>query len=291
MNSVFSFVVGLLTAALSLLGFVQQHPELPQVQKDQAQVVAQQAITQATKALNSAPTPISVNGNQKKQTLIISFKIKVGTPTTVTLKVGDTATDGVLEIKLSKLDVNRFGQSIATTYVNADVNNEAYNPGGGYFGTAVGGIVGVKEGFHYSAVPTGVILMKVTDISLSNNSATIQISAENLPVSPGGPALPTFPTARIDATSLVDSWDTKTISGSATGVNALAILVAVEGYENSSDRQYVPYFNTDVPVTNGRWAIVIQKGDYACNKYSVIVFSPNKTPLATGTFRGNACGD
>ena len=53
MDSVFSFVVGLLTAALSLLGFVQQHPELPQASKDQAQQIAQQAITQATQALNN----------------------------------------------------------------------------------------------------------------------------------------------------------------------------------------------------------------------------------------------
>ncbi len=51
MDSVFSFVVGILTTALSLLGFVQQHPELPQASKDQAQQVAQQAITQATQAL------------------------------------------------------------------------------------------------------------------------------------------------------------------------------------------------------------------------------------------------
>ncbi len=51
MSSIFGFVVGLLQSALALLGFVQVHPELPQVQKDQAQVVAQQAITQATQAL------------------------------------------------------------------------------------------------------------------------------------------------------------------------------------------------------------------------------------------------
>lgn len=56
MDSVFSFVVGLLTAALSLLGFVQQHPELPQVTRDQAQQIAQQAITQATNALSNAQT-------------------------------------------------------------------------------------------------------------------------------------------------------------------------------------------------------------------------------------------
>jgi len=56
MDSVFSFVIGLLTAALSLLGFVQQHPELPPASRDQANQIAQQAITQATNALNTAPT-------------------------------------------------------------------------------------------------------------------------------------------------------------------------------------------------------------------------------------------
>lgn len=53
MSSVFEFVIGLLQAALSLLGFVQVHPELPQPAKDQAQQVAQQAITQATQALST----------------------------------------------------------------------------------------------------------------------------------------------------------------------------------------------------------------------------------------------
>jgi len=107
----------------------------------------------------------------------ISFKTRVGNPATITLKVGETATDGTVKIKLDKLDTNRFNQSIATTYVSADVNHDAYSPGGSYFGTAVGGIVGVKEGFLDSAVSTGVIIIKVTDISLSNNTATIMISA------------------------------------------------------------------------------------------------------------------
>lgn len=53
MNTAFGFVAGLLQAALSLLGFVQQHPELPSVQKDEAQHVAQQAITWATQTLLS----------------------------------------------------------------------------------------------------------------------------------------------------------------------------------------------------------------------------------------------
>ena len=64
MNSLFSFVVGLLTSALSLMGFVQQHPELPQASRDQAQQVAQQAITQATNVLNNAqPNPQPVPNN------------------------------------------------------------------------------------------------------------------------------------------------------------------------------------------------------------------------------------
>lgn len=99
------------------------------------------------------------------------------------------------------------------------------------------------------------------------------------------------PSAQIDAASLVNSWDTKTISGSASGVNTLSVKVAVAGYENSSDHSYIPYFNDAVPVTNGRWAIVIEKGEYACNQYSVSVYSPSKILLASGTFHGNACGD
>jgi len=51
MESVFSFVVGLLTAALSLLGFVQQHPELPQASRDQANQISS----------FSGPTTLAVN--------------------------------------------------------------------------------------------------------------------------------------------------------------------------------------------------------------------------------------
>jgi hypothetical protein len=57
MNTGFGFVIGLLQAALSLLGFVQQHSELPQSSRDQAQQVAQQAITQATQTLSSNTKP------------------------------------------------------------------------------------------------------------------------------------------------------------------------------------------------------------------------------------------
>jgi hypothetical protein len=64
MEAIFSFVVGLLTAALSLLGFVQQHPELPPASRDQAQQIAQQAITQATQALaTNPPLPTTQNSS------------------------------------------------------------------------------------------------------------------------------------------------------------------------------------------------------------------------------------
>ena len=105
------------------------------------------------------------------------FKAEVNKLATVTLKVGDTASDGVVEIKLTSLDTNRFGQSIAHTYVNATVNHEAYSLGGSAFGTAVGGVIGMQEGFLDSAVSTGMIVVKVTDISLQNNTATLVISA------------------------------------------------------------------------------------------------------------------
>lgn len=87
MDSVFSFVVGLLTAALSLLGFVQQHPELPQASRDQAQQIAQQAITQATQALStqsSTPKPatqtntgsLSVSTTNGQAPLSVTFSIQ-----------------------------------------------------------------------------------------------------------------------------------------------------------------------------------------------------------------------
>lgn len=65
MESIFSFVVGLLTAALSLLGFVQQHPELPPASRDQAQQIAQQAINQANQALINAQTESNQTSNNR----------------------------------------------------------------------------------------------------------------------------------------------------------------------------------------------------------------------------------
>ena len=53
MDSIFAFIVGLLTAALSLMGFVQAHPELPQASRDSAIEVAQQAVLQANSVLAS----------------------------------------------------------------------------------------------------------------------------------------------------------------------------------------------------------------------------------------------
>lgn len=82
MNSVFSFVVGLLTAAMSLLGFVQQHPELPQSSRDQAQQIAQQAITQATNALNNANTQPTAPTQSSNNISTASNSGTFATPTT-----------------------------------------------------------------------------------------------------------------------------------------------------------------------------------------------------------------
>lgn len=49
----YGLIIALLQAAVSLLGFVQQHPSLPQLAREQAVQVAQQAITKATATLAS----------------------------------------------------------------------------------------------------------------------------------------------------------------------------------------------------------------------------------------------
>ncbi len=59
MQTSLAFIIGLLQSALSLLGFVQQHPELPQATRDQAQVVVQQAVGQATQMLSANPQGVS----------------------------------------------------------------------------------------------------------------------------------------------------------------------------------------------------------------------------------------
>lgn len=56
MGTSLTIATGLLAAALSLLNFVQQHPELPQASRDQAKQVAQHAITQATNSLAGLPS-------------------------------------------------------------------------------------------------------------------------------------------------------------------------------------------------------------------------------------------
>ena len=79
MESVSLFVVGLLTAVLSLLGFVQQHPELPQASRDQAQQIAQQAITQATQTLEQtgSQTP-ATNANVTSECLVLTHDLWIG---------------------------------------------------------------------------------------------------------------------------------------------------------------------------------------------------------------------
>jgi len=63
MNTAFGFVVGLLQAALSLLGFVQANPQLPQAQKDTAVQVAQQAVTKAGNTISSSVTNQTLPSN------------------------------------------------------------------------------------------------------------------------------------------------------------------------------------------------------------------------------------
>lgn len=68
MNSIIGFVVGLLQTTLSLLGFVQQHPEIPPAQQQQVQEVAQQAVTQATQTLNQQNPQNQSNSSELRAT-------------------------------------------------------------------------------------------------------------------------------------------------------------------------------------------------------------------------------
>jgi PKD repeat protein len=93
MDSVFSFVVGLLTVALSLLGFVQQHPELPQASRDQAQQIAQQAITQATQTLSNAAAKKTVAVASNSSNLVVTPASGVA-PLNVSFSVPSTGKAG-----------------------------------------------------------------------------------------------------------------------------------------------------------------------------------------------------
>lgn len=83
MDSVFSFAIGLLTTAMSLLGFVQQHPELPQETREQVQQVAQQAVTEATKAVNEATSGQNVRPVPTQETTVSAQTTPTNTTTTV----------------------------------------------------------------------------------------------------------------------------------------------------------------------------------------------------------------
>jgi hypothetical protein len=78
MNSFFGFVVGLLQSTLSLLGFVQQHPELPVDQKQQVQQVAEQAITQANNALSAQTNQASVSSKQNGLCIDLTQTLTIG---------------------------------------------------------------------------------------------------------------------------------------------------------------------------------------------------------------------
>lgn len=78
----FSAILGLLVAALSLLGFVEQHPNLPQSSVEQAKTVAQKAIVQATSALKNAAAGVkpTVAQEEKANIAYTSADLVVGTP-------------------------------------------------------------------------------------------------------------------------------------------------------------------------------------------------------------------
>lgn len=125
MDSIFGFVIGLLQAALALIGFVQQHPELPQASRDQAQQVAQQAITQATKVLQPPGKIDTASGTWKEyldETLFrISFIHPAGWDCSVPHKVSAHNPDWI-QIGCDDDSVGDPSAVIDVPYVSEDMD-------------------------------------------------------------------------------------------------------------------------------------------------------------------------
>ena len=271
MNSIFGFAVGLLQAALSLLGFVQQHPELPQASKDQAQIVAQQAITQATNALAS------------KQT----------TTTAVQLSI-----DPIAAVSVQKFSGTAYG--VSKVGVGFVVSAPASFTGGKSHGSA---IVDVVNG-HWSYIPpanffeAGVYSIDVNPMgypipSMYTQTAKFEISSSGSisPVSQSGST--SGITAHIDTNSLanwlISNPIDKVISGNATGVQSLVIGVVRSG--KPADQWNTAFASDTVVAADGRWSIVVPANKISCGTFDVFVDASSGTRLATGAFVATGCAN
>lgn len=275
MNTTFAFAVGLLQAALVLLGFVQQHPELPQASRDQAQQVAQQAISQATQALSNQNTATQPPPRIVSSLSVLPTSGQAPLSVNINSNQNERALPGYLEFgdETGTLDFTLGGGRCIPA--NCSTNHTFANPG-----------TYTIRLLDYYCDEAGKAACDAFKLKHTIASAVVTVTQPNLV----GTSVPGI-AAQIDVASLTDSWDTKTISGTASGTDTLSIKVVVAGKENSTDTWYFPYSNDLVPVVNGHWSIVLQKGSYSCNQYDVNIYSQNKSLLTSGTFHGNACGD
>jgi len=141
MSTALGFVVGLLQAALSLLGFVQANPNLPQAQKDTAVQVAQQAITTATNAVGNATSSSNKTILSAKQAVALVYKLPelqhpYASANESSLYCGDTDYDqdatyfyftcSVLtsghHVTIGRYSVNKYSGTVSP-YSNAAVSN------------------------------------------------------------------------------------------------------------------------------------------------------------------------
>jgi hypothetical protein len=78
MNSFLGFIVGLLQTTLSLLGVLQQHPEIPADQQQQVQQVAEQVITRTHQAVGQSLSASPSSGSAPMTVTFVSDAANVG---------------------------------------------------------------------------------------------------------------------------------------------------------------------------------------------------------------------
>lgn len=251
MNSVFSFVVGLLTAALSLLGFVQQHPELPQASRDQAQQIAQQAITQATNALSNQNTTVQTNTSAKF----------TATPTSgaapLTVRFSQTATD---DWRASI----EYGDGATCT---VDGTGEAAN---------------CPNKFAHTYTTPGTYTVKLWSSTGTDGASRPPLGTLTIKVSAGSNASQNV-SATIDKNSLATNSSTPTITGTFSNFNLDALkngglYIVIVGGNSTLPSNSIPsstaYIDTSDKNGNIQFTLA-SSGNFS---------APVMTSLASGTY-------
>lgn len=305
MNSVFSFVVGLLTAALSLLGFVQQHPELPQASRDQAQQIAQQAITQATQALTNMPVPTTqpqppFQPQPTPQPLPPQPILVPQPPTNSGFSVSPTSGASPLAVTFS------------STHVTSGVGGGGYEidfgdgssaepllmcgPDGSGMPTC-GASITIQHTYASAGSYTTALRTFPPSTTLTYNSPHTVIATQTITVT--GSSIAGTPSATIDQSSLSSSSILPTLSGTAVNTNAVAVVLS-NGPVTANTASNFLASSKSIPVINGHWSVTLENGTEGnwnmaggtlnSGSYNVSVFSENGngTVIASGILVINA---